>query len=157
MNNGTESIDDRLSGPPSWLPGVAAVVALVGLVDSIYLTVHHYTAEPVPCSVTHGCEQVLSSSYSELFGIPIAAFGAGAYLAAFSLALLSAFGNRFMWKLFGLHTVIMVVVSGWLIYVQAAVIGAFCQYCLLSAGTTFSLFFVFLLSLILRRRVRHGS
>lgn len=157
MNNGTESIDDRLSGPPSWLPGVAAVVALVGLVDSIYLTVHHYTAEPVPCSVTHGCEQVLSSSYSELFGIPIAAFGAGAYLAAFSLALLSAFGNRFMWKLFGLHTVIMVVVSGWLIYVQAAVIGAFCQYCLLSAGTTFSLFFVFLLSLILRRRIRHGS
>ena len=33
--------------------------------------------------------------------VPLAAFGAAAYFVAFSLALLTAFGNRRMWKLFG--------------------------------------------------------
>ncbi|MEP6945406.1 MAG: vitamin K epoxide reductase family protein [Acidobacteriota bacterium] len=153
MSTDFEEID-RSGGLPAWLPALSSVVALVGLADAIYLTVHHYTAEPVPCSVTNGCEQVLSSSYSELFGIPIAAFGAVAYFIAFSLALLSAFGNKSMWRLFGIHTLIMLLVSGWFIYVQAALIGAFCQYCLLSAGTSTTLFLLFLLSLLFRRPAR---
>ena len=135
-----------------WLSGFASVVALVGLVDAIYLTVHHYTAEPVPCSVTNGCEMVLTSSYSELFGVPLAAYGAFAYFLAFSLALLAAFGNRVTWKLFGVQTLLMASFSGWLIYVQATLIGAFCQYCLVSAGTSITLFVLFLISIYLSRR-----
>lgn len=135
-----------------WLPGLAAIVALVGLVDSIYLTVHHYTAEPVPCSITNGCEQVLTSAYAEVAGIPLAAFGAAAYFIAFSLALLTAFGNRSMWRLFGLQTLLMAAFSGWLIYVQAMVIHAFCQFCLLSAGSTLTLFLIFVASILPDRR-----
>lgn len=146
-----ESVE-TVSGPPTWLSALASIFALVGLGDSIYLTVHHYTAEPVPCSITHGCEEVLSSSYSELFGMPLAAFGAAAYFLAFSLALLAVFGNRSMWRIFGLQTVIMAVFSGWLIYVQAVLIGSFCQYCLLSAGTSLTLFFIFIASLFFSRR-----
>ena len=151
MSTEFETIGQRNS-PPGWLAALACIVALAGLTDAIYLTVHYYTAEPVPCSVTGGCETVLSSSYSELFGIPIAAFGAAAYFVAFCLALLAAFGNRSMWRLYGVHTLIMALVSGWLIYVQAAIIGAFCQYCLLSAGTTAALFAIFLVSLLLNGR-----
>ena len=128
------------------LPAVAAVVALVGVADAVYLTVHHLTAEPVPCGITGGCETVLTSSYAEIAGIPLAAFGAAAYFAAFSLALLAAFGNRMTWLLFGVQVTLMAAFTGWLLYLQAYVIGAFCQFCLLSAATTLTMLGIFIAS-----------
>lgn len=135
------------------LPLAAAIVALLGLADSIYLTVHHYTAEPVPCSILEGCETVLTSSYAEIGGVPLAALGAVAYFAAFSLALLAAFGDRRMWKLYGVQATIMACVSGFLVYIQGAVIGAFCQFCLLSAVTSLTLFVLFVVSLFLKPEI----
>ena len=129
------------------LPVAAAVVALIGIADAVYLTVHHYAAEPVPCGAGFDCEMVLTSPYAEIAGIPLAAFGAVAYFVAFSLALLTAFGDNRIWKLFGIQVVLMACFSGWLIYVQAALIHAFCQYCLISAATTLTLFLIFLASL----------
>jgi uncharacterized membrane protein len=128
------------------LPFVAAFVALIGVADAIYLTVHHYTAEPVPCSIIEGCEMVLTSSYATIGNIPLAAFGATAYFLAFALALLAAFGNRVMWTLFGVQVVLMSLFTAWLIYLQAAVIGAFCQFCLISAATTLTLLVLFIIS-----------
>jgi uncharacterized membrane protein len=133
------------------LPAAAAVVALIGLADSVYLTVHHYTSEPVPCSIIEGCEQVLTSPYAEIAGIPLAAFGAAAYFAAFSLGMLAAFGDRRMWRLFGIQTIVMSAVTAWLIYVQAALIGAFCQFCLISAATTFTLYLIYLVSVFVKK------
>jgi uncharacterized membrane protein len=132
---------------------LAVIVSLVGIADSVYLTVHHYTAEPVPCSLIAGCEQVLTSEYAEIAGIPLAAFGAAAYFVAFSLALLSVFGNRIAWKIFGIQVFFMAIFTGWLIYVQAVLIGAFCQFCLLSAATTFALFILFLISLAVKPKL----
>jgi uncharacterized membrane protein len=130
---------------------IAAIIALIGIADAVYLTVHHYTAEAVPCTLTGGCEQVLTSEYAEIAGIPLAAYGAAAYFIAFSLVLLSIYGNRMAWTIFGVQVVLMAIFTGWLIYVQAALIGAFCQFCLLSAATTFTLTILFLISLGLRR------
>lgn len=130
---------------------IAAVIALIGLVDAAYLTVHHLTAEPVPCSVTGGCETVLTSKYAEFAGVPLAAFGAIAYFAAFSLAIMAAFGNRTMWRLFQLLAIVMGLFSIWLLYVQASIIGAFCQYCLVSAGTSLMLAAIALVTLIFRK------
>ncbi len=132
------------------LPLLAALVALCGVADAIYLTVHHYTGEQVPCSIVAGCEQVLTSSYAEIWGIPLAAFGALAYFAAFSLAVLAAFGNGLMWKVFGVQVVLMAIFTAWLVYLQAFVIGAFCQFCLASAAITFTLFIIFLASRFLQ-------
>lgn len=134
------------------LPLAAAIVALVGLADSVYLTVHHYTAEPVPCSIIEGCEQVLTSSYAEIAGIPLAGFGAAAYFVAFSFALLTAFGDKRMWRLFGAQSTIMAGFSLWLLYVQGALIGAFCQFCLLSAISSIVLFILFIISLFTKPR-----
>ena len=139
------------------LPLAASIVALAGLVDAIYLTIHHYNAEPVPCGAGFDCETVLTSAYADFNGIPLAAFGAAAYFAAFSLALLAAFGDRRMWKLFGVLATIMAVFSCWLIFLQAFRIGAFCQYCLVSAGTSITLFVLFLVSWILSRRGTEGT
>jgi uncharacterized membrane protein len=129
---------------------VAALVALVGLGDAIYLTVQHYTAAPVPCSILEGCEKVLTSSYATIMGVPLALFGALAYFSAFVLALLSAFGNRWTWRLFAAQVAFMAAFSVWLIYLQAFVLGAFCQFCLLSAGVTFTLLIIALISFFSR-------
>jgi uncharacterized membrane protein len=133
------------------LPILAALVALVGIGDSVYLTIHHFTGEKVPCSLITGCEQVLSSQYAEMFGIPTAAFGALAYFLAFSLAVLAAYGNKKTWSAFGLFVSVMLIFTVYLVYLQAYVIGAFCQFCLVSAVTTVSLFLIFLLSKIISR------
>jgi uncharacterized membrane protein len=137
------------------LPALAAVVALIGIADAIYLTVHHYTGEKVPCSIVAGCEQVLTSSYAEIAGIPLAALGALGYFTAFSLCVLAAFGNRSMWKIFGVQVTVMAIFTAWLIYLQAFVIEAFCQFCLASAAITFTLFAIFLVSKLLPK-TRHN-
>jgi uncharacterized membrane protein len=137
---------------PVSLAYLASVVALIGLGDAIYLTIHSLTGEKVPCSLVAGCEMVLTSEYATIAGIPLATFGAAAYFVAFSLAILAAFGNRKMWFLFGVQVSLMAIFSIWLLYLQAFVIGAFCQFCLLSAGVTFTLFIIALISKFWRFR-----
>lgn len=132
---------------------IASTVALVGLGDSIYLTVHYYSATAVPCGLTGGCEMVLTSAYAEIFGIPLAAYGGAAYFTAFALAFLSAYGNSVAWKLFGALATLMAAFSCWLIFVQAYYINAFCQFCLLSALTSITLFVLFLISLAVKPRI----
>ncbi len=134
------------------LPLLAAVVALAGLADAIFLTIEHYTGGQVPCSIVAGCEQVLTSQYAEIFGIPLAMFGAFAYFVAFALALLTSFGNRALWTLFGVQVVLMTIFTVWLLYLQGYVIEAFCQFCLLSAISTFTLFIIYLISRFSRLR-----
>lgn len=134
------------------LPLLAALLTLVGLADAIYLTYKHYTGGTVPCSIVDGCETVLTSSYSQIAGVPLAIFGAAAYAVAFSLAILAAYGNRPAWTLFGVQVGLMAVFTAWLIYLQAYVIEAFCQFCLLSAATTFSLLIIFSVSKFRRLR-----
>jgi uncharacterized membrane protein len=145
MNN-SEIVESETNNAVAKLPLLAAAVALIGLIDSIYLTIKHYTGEKVPCSIVEGCEQVLTSSYAEVAGLPLAAFGAIAYFIAFSLAILAAFGNRLMWTLFTIQAVLMTIFTIWLFYLQAYVIGTFCQFCLLSAATTVTLFIIALIS-----------
>jgi uncharacterized membrane protein len=129
---------------------LAAFFAICGIIDASYLTYHHYTAEPIPCTVTGGCEAVLNSSYATFGSIPIAIFGALAYLSAFILAIFTAFGKHKLWNLFGLQTLSMVCFSVWLVYLQIVVIEEICQYCMLSAGICLTLFVIFVVSKLLK-------
>ena len=115
---------------------LAAVVALLGLADSIYLTVHHLTGQDVDCVASSGCETVLSSSYSAVGRIPLAAFGLAGYFTVFSLATLAAFDRRWARRFFFALVAVMLGVTCWLLYVQAFVLHAFCDFCLLSAALT---------------------
>ncbi|HEX9927789.1 MAG TPA: vitamin K epoxide reductase family protein [Pyrinomonadaceae bacterium] len=151
--NADENLESKNADKIQILPLVAALVAIAGMIDAIYLTVHHYTGEKVPCSVTGGCETVLSSLYSEIGGIPLALFGALAYFTVFSLATLSAFGDDRMWKILSVVVALMAVFSLWLLYLQAFVIGAFCQFCLLSAGTTFTLLLLVIIRQFLPKKL----
>jgi uncharacterized membrane protein len=139
---------------------VVALLALVGLADAVYLTVKHFTGGIVPCSLTQGCEQVLNSQYATigglpiiglvlsnlkkvspslyvmLAGIPLAAVGAFAYFCVFSLATLAIFGTQAARRLLFYLVLLMLLFSIWLFIVQAFMLHAFCQFCLLSATTT---------------------
>jgi uncharacterized membrane protein len=121
---------------------VAAVLSLLGLADALYLTIEHVTGQSVRCTILAGCSAVLSSPYAVVAGIPLAAIGAAAYFAVFSLAILTLFGYSSAGKLMRVLVVLMFLVSLWLIYLQAFVIREFCQYCLLSALITTTLLVV---------------
>lgn len=124
----------------------AAIVSLLGLADAIYLTVQHVTGQSVRCTIVSGCSEVLSSSYAVVAGQPLALIGAAAYFSVFSLATLAAFGYRIAGTLMTVLVLLMFLFSLWLIYLQAFVIGAFCQFCLLSAAITTALAVIALLA-----------
>ena len=131
---------------------LAALLALFGLADALYLTIEHLTGQSVRCTILAGCSAVLSSPYAVVAGIPLAAVGAAAYFSVFSLAVLTLFGYRQAGKLLLALVIAMFAVSLWLIYLQAFVIREFCQYCLLSALITTILLVVVFIS----RRSLHG-
>jgi len=121
------------------LYGVTAFVSLIGLADSIYLTVEHLSGRSVRCTITSGCSEVLSSPYATVRGFPLAGLGALAYFVVFSLATLAAFGYPFVGKLLTFVVAVMFLTTIWLLYLQAFVIHHFCQFCLLSALVTTTL------------------
>lgn len=152
MNN-SDIVNEELGGKKiAKLPLLAALIALGGLFDAVYLTIHHYTAVPVPCGEAFDCGAVLTSQYATMFGIPIAIFGAIAYFTAFSFSILTAFGNRLTWMLFGIQVILMSLFTTWLLFVQKYRIEAFCQFCLISAAVTFSLLIIALISKFWRAR-----
>jgi uncharacterized membrane protein len=134
------------------LYAVAAIVALFGLADGIYLTVEHVTGRTAQCIASSGCQDVLSSKYAAMGPIPLASLGALAYFTAFSTALLAAFGYAKCRSLFALLVVIMFATTLWLLYLQAFVLHAFCDYCLFSAGVTTVLTLIAITNAFLREQ-----
>jgi uncharacterized membrane protein len=114
-----------------------AVLALVGLVIAAYLTLFKLGyLGAIQCSVG-GCEKVQSSRWAEFLGLPVAAWGVGAYTAILAVALAGVqprfAGARWVaLALFGMSAV-GVVFSAWLTYLEAFVIHAWCQWCVISA------------------------
>ena len=123
----------------AWLYLIAAMLSLIGLADSIYLTVEHLTGQSLRCTIISGCSEVLSSPYSHIGNLPLAALGAIAYFTVFDLSILAAFGYRFARPLLMALLALMFLMTLWLLYLQAFVIHHFCQYCLLSAAVTITL------------------
>jgi len=123
----------------AWIYIAAAALSLIGLVDSIYLLVKHLTGQTVQCTISTGCEEVLSSAYATLFGYPLAAVGALAYFTAFSLAILALFGYRHTQTCLIILVGLMTLMTLRLLYLQAFVLGKYCEFCLLSAAITLSL------------------
>jgi uncharacterized membrane protein len=69
---------------------VSIVIAVVGLGWASYLTYVHYSGAAPVCSIKgNPCEQVQTSVYSELAGVPVALLGAIGYLAILATLLIS--------------------------------------------------------------------
>ena len=147
MSSVNETESPTLARRAAIIYGATALVSLIGLADSIYLTVEHLAGRSVRCTITSGCSEVLSSPYASVRGYPLAALGALAYFVVFSLATLAAFGYRYVGQLLTLVVAAMFLTTLWLLYLQAFVIHYFCQFCLLSALVTTTLTVLAILAL----------
>jgi uncharacterized membrane protein len=127
------------------------IVALAGLADASYLTVKHYTGSAIGCTIFHGCDQVTTSKYSVVAGVPVALFGALYYLVM--LILLTAgltTGQQTTIKWVALLTWAGLLASLYLLYLQAFVLHAYCIYCL---GSVLTSMLLFIFGLVLSRKI----
>jgi uncharacterized membrane protein len=131
---------------------VAAMVAVIGLADSGYLTVKHLRGDYVRCD--NDCSAVLGSKYADVSGVPLAGIGAIAYIAVLIAAVLAALGYRRARHAVAFLAIPMAVISLWLVYLQGFVIHSFCRYCLLSAAACLTLAALVLIEWLLYRRAR---
>lgn len=116
------------------------VVAFLGMIDALYLSVMR--GIHVPCSVTGGCNEVLTSSYSTVFGIPLSMIGLFFYFSVFCLAVLDAFEVAPLLKWVFRLALPAFIITLVLLYLQAFVILHFCQYCLASAAFVTTIFLI---------------
>lgn len=134
---------------------------MAGFFDASYLTILHYRNIIPPCTLARGCETVLTSQFATIFGIPIALIGSLFFLALIFLILSSAFQNRTdysastpnkkvldelnqkrFFRYFKILTLLGVLVSVNLFFIQAFVLNAFCQYCLLVEAIILAIFII---------------
>ena len=69
---------------------IGVILCLIGIADATYLTVAHYSTTVTLACPTKGiinCEKVTNSSYSEVFGIPVAIYGLLFFIGMFILQL----------------------------------------------------------------------
>jgi uncharacterized membrane protein len=116
-----------------------ALLSFVGMFDALYLSLKR-NAGAIPCHVTRGCTDVLTSRYSELMGIPLSVYGLFFYVAVFSLAIfeISGAGKTLHWVFW--PAAAGVAISAILVGIQAFALNAYCEYCLLSAILVVSIF-----------------
>jgi uncharacterized membrane protein len=132
------------------LRSIAFVTAFIGLSDSIYLSYIKLSHNEAFCAGIGECDVVNTSPYSEIAGIPMALLGASAYIALVILLIVE--GRRGFWKnnslliFFGI-TLIGLLYSAYLTYIEVAVIHAICPFCVLSAVAMLVLFVVSILRL----------
>jgi uncharacterized membrane protein len=126
------------------------ILSFLGFLDAGYLTISHYTHISPACSVFSGCETVINSQFSTLFGIPIALFGAIYFFALFYLSIAVLTGYRPVYaRLFNLSAYIGLLISIFLFLIQALILKNYCQYCLLSEIITL---FIYIFSRSLLRK-----
>jgi uncharacterized membrane protein len=129
------------------------IFSFLGFVDASYLTVLHYKNIIPPCTITHGCEKVLSSSYAVIFGIALSAYGMAYFVVSIFANLLLFKYQKNVWlrRLYTLFNYSGLIAAFIFLWLQFIVIKSLCQYCLL---TELILFILFYLSLLFLRRTK---
>ncbi len=110
--------------------------AFFGLSDSIYIAQNEANNSPLLCNVNNlsGCNIVATSQYSYLFGISIAEYGVAFYAFIFVIAALElAVFDRMLRRVLQVASLIGVVASAYLTFLEIFVIHALCIFCLVSA------------------------
>lgn len=128
------------------------VLSGIGLLDSLYLTWVKVSNQYALCGPLGDCESVNSSQYSEISGIPIAIFGAGAYLLIILILVIETRGG--VWKEYGRYLIFGISLVGtlysiYLTYLEIAVIHAICPYCVVSAIVIILLFILSIMRLVM--------
>lgn len=109
------------------------VLGFLGFLVVTYLTVLHFKHIIPSCTVTGNCEKVLTSQFASIGPVPLALLGSLFYFAVIILCILIITDYKKVFvDLFYVVSAIGFLVSMVLIYIQAFILHAFCQYCLTS-------------------------
>jgi len=130
---------------------IAIALAILGLLVSIYMTIFKLTNNEAMCVGSSGCSEVNSSKYSEINGIPVAVLGVIGYTAILILLLLEQrpgfFQENASMMFFGI-SLMGFLFTVYLIYVEIALIGAYCPFCLTSQAVMSIIFIISVVRLI---------
>ena len=124
---------------------IGLLLTIIGIADTIYLTIAHYSTVVslvCPDKGIINCAKVTSSSYSEIFGVPVSLFGLIFFIGMLVLQLPMLWrstnnlirNGRLAYSLVGLATIF------WFVYVEFHRLNAICLYCTLVHVLTFGLF-----------------
>lgn len=127
---------------------VMAIITLIGVADTAYLTANYYFGGEVKCLITEGCEVVLTSPYSKILSIPLAVFGLIFYAGMFIVInALDIYREKYILKVMIVGGIIGFLASLVFLYIQLFILKALCFYCLVSLATSTVLFILAILSL----------
>jgi uncharacterized membrane protein len=123
-----------------WIYAALTAAAFLGMIDSSYVAFQAAKGFLIPCGFAGGCDQVLSSPYARFLGISIAWFGLAYYSAIAAAGLFAFYGYPEALQISVIPAAAAFLFTLYLFYLQAIVIRAFCDYCLLSASLVLLIF-----------------
>jgi dihydroorotate dehydrogenase len=122
---------------------------ILGIIDAGYLTYEHFRQTVPPCTINRflpilsDCGKVLRSSYSMMFGIPLAVAGVFQYsLLLIAIISLIIFRKKVFVYWLVLQSIVGAIFSLYFVYIQLVILNSICLYCMLSALISFTIFFL---------------
>ena len=130
------------------LKQVTIALTVLGLLVSIYMTIFKLTNNENMCIGSHGCSIVNASGYSSIRGIPVAVLGIVGYLSILAVLYLEDKPGFFQTNGSMLQfaiTLLGFLFTVWLVYLEVAIIKAYCPFCITSQ---ISMTLIFILTVI---------
>lgn len=116
------------------------LLSALGFADAAYLAITHWRGELPPCGGYVGCDLVNTSRYADIYGIPIAAFGAllFALLLVASLVRGRPLTRNWLYGTLAVYCLSLAaaVFMAYLTAIEFLVLHAVCYWCLAMAAIT---------------------
>jgi uncharacterized membrane protein len=130
------------------LSQLAIALTIIGLLVSVYMTIYKITSNDSMCIGSKDCSVVNASRYSEVYGIPVAVLGILGYAAILGVLLFE--GKTGFLQQNGTMVFFGLSLTGflftlYLIFVEVALIKAYCPFCIASQS---AMTLIFILSVI---------
>lgn len=130
-------LDEEVVAAPPVNRMVIAVLALIGVLMSLYLTLHKFGYIGTLACGTGSCDTVQTSPWAVFMGVPVPVMGVVGYSVLLVLAIIglqpAQAENRKLGLLIFLLADIAVAFTIYLTYLEAFVINAWCRWCIGSA------------------------
>jgi uncharacterized membrane protein len=125
------------AAPPSPARMAVALLALVGVLISAYMSAYKLGLFGTIVCGTGGCETVQNSPWANFLGVPVPYLGLAGYGALFVLAMIGIqprfTDDRRIAALLFTGATLGLAFSAYLTYLEAMVIHAWCRWCIVSA------------------------
>lgn len=138
-----------------WLFRSSVALVIIGLAVSVYMTVYKYTGNDGMCLGSGDCSTVNASVFSEVNGIPVAVLGVIGYAA---ILIVHYYEDKIGYlRRNGAMLVFGMSLTGflftlWLIYVEFAILKAYCPFCLTSQAAM-TLIFIIAVARLIRNEI----